>query len=139
MHFRKTQNGYLVRLVKGEEVIKSLSSFVEEQKILGGFVFGLGAFRDLTLGYYDSAKKEYVKKFIGDDLEFSNLTGSIAYVEGKPFVHAHVSAAGSDMKAFCGHLFSATISGTGEFIIIPSESKVERKPDPETGLTLLDL
>lgn len=139
MHFRKIQNGYLVRLVKGEEVIKSLSSFVEEQKILGGFVFGLGAFRDLTLGYYDSVKREYVKKFIGDDLEFGNLTGSIAYVEGKPLVHAHVSAAGSDMKAFCGHLFSATISGTGEFIIIPSESKVERKPDPETGLTLLDL
>ncbi|MCK4385890.1 MAG: DNA-binding protein [candidate division Zixibacteria bacterium] len=139
MHFRKTQNGYLVRLEKGEEVIKTLSSFVEEQNILGGFVFGLGAFKDLTLGYYDSTKKEYIKKFIGDDLEFGNLTGSIAYVEGKPFVHAHVSAAGSDMKAFCGHLFSATISGTGEFMVIPSESKVERKPDPETGLTLLDL
>jgi predicted DNA-binding protein with PD1-like motif len=139
MHFRKIQNGYLVRLVKGEEVIKSLCSFVEEQNILGGFVFGLGAFKDLTLGYYDSEKKEYIKKFIGDDLEFGNLTGSIAYVEGKPFVHAHVSAAGSDMKAFCGHLFSATISGTGEFMIIPSESKIERKPDPETGLKLLDL
>jgi len=139
MHFRKIQNGYLLRLVKGEEIIKTLSSFVDEQKILGGFVFGLGAFKDLTLGYYDSAKKEYIKKIIGDDLEFGNLTGSIAYVEGKPFVHAHVSVAGSDMKAFCGHLFSATISGTGEFMIIPSESKVERKPDPEMGLKLLDL
>jgi predicted DNA-binding protein with PD1-like motif len=139
MYFRKIQNGYLVRLVKGEEMIRSLSSFVEEQKILGGFVFGLGAFKDLTLGYYDSAKKEYTKKLFKDDMEFGNLTGSIAYVEGKPFVHAHVSAAGSDMKALCGHLFSATISGTGEFMIIPSESKVERKPDPETGLKLLDL
>jgi predicted DNA-binding protein with PD1-like motif len=139
MHFRKIQNGYLVRLVKGEEVIKTLTSFIGEQNILGGFVFGLGAFKDLTLGYYDSAKKEYIKKLIKDDLEFGNLTGSIAYVEGKPFVHAHVSAAGSDMKAFCGHLFSATISGTGEFLVIPSESKLERKADPETGLTLLDL
>lgn len=139
MLFRKIQNGYLVRLVKGEEVVKGLSAFVEEQNILGGFVFGLGAFKDLTLGFYDSAKKEYIKKLIKDDLEFSSLTGSIAYVEGKPFVHAHVSAAGSDMNAFCGHLFSATISGTGEFMIIPSESKIERKPDPETGLKLLDL
>jgi len=139
MYFRRTQHGYLVRLVKGEEVIKTLSSFVDEQKILGGFVFGLGAFKDLTLGYFDSVKKEYIKKFIGEDLEFGNLTGSISYLEGKPFVHAHVSAAGSDMKAFCGHLFSATISATGEFLIIPSESKVERKPDSETGLSLLDL
>lgn len=139
MYFRKIKNGYLVRLAKGEEIIETLSSFVAEQNILGGFVFGLGAFKDLTLGYYDSAKKEYMKKLIKDDLEFGNFTGSIAYVEGKPFVHAHVSAAGSDMKAFCGHLFSATISGTGEFMIIPSESKVERKLDPGTGLTLLDL
>ncbi|MCJ7578861.1 MAG: DNA-binding protein [candidate division Zixibacteria bacterium] len=139
MYFRRIQHGYLIRLIKGEEVIKTLSSFVDEQKILGGFVFGLGAFKDLTLGYFDSAKKEYIKKFIGDDLEFGNLTGSIAYLEGKPFVHAHVTAAGSDMKAFSGHLFSATISATGEFVIIPSESKIERKPDPETGLTLLDL
>jgi predicted DNA-binding protein with PD1-like motif len=139
MYFRKIQHGYLVRLIKGEEVIKTLSSFVDEQKILGGFVFGLGALKDLTLGYFDSAKKEYVKKFIGDDLEFGNLTGSIAYLDGKPFVHAHVTAAGSDMKGFCGHLFSATISATGEFVIIPSESKIERKPDPETELNLLDL
>jgi len=139
MHFRKTQTGYLVRLVKGEEVIKALSSFVDEQKILGGFVFGLGAFKEVTLGYFDSAKKEYIKKFFRDDLEFANLTGSIAYLEGKPFVHAHVTAAGPDLKAFCGHLLSATISATGEFVIIPSESKIERKPDPEAGLVLLDL
>jgi predicted DNA-binding protein with PD1-like motif len=139
MYFRKIQNGYLVRLVKGEEVIEALSSFVGEQKIPGGFVFGLGAFRDLTLGFFDSAKEEYQKKLIKEDLEFGNLTASIAYVEGKPFVHAHVSAAGSDMKAFCGHLFSAIISGTGEFMIIPSESKIESKPDQETGLNLLDL
>jgi predicted DNA-binding protein with PD1-like motif len=139
MQFRKIQNGYLVRLVKGEEVIKALASFVGKQNIPGGFVFGLGAFRDLSLGFYDSEKKEYVKKLIKEDLEFGNLTGSIAYVEGEPFVHAHVSAAGSDMKAFCGHLFSAIISGTGEFLIIPSETRVERKPDAETGLKLLDL
>jgi predicted DNA-binding protein with PD1-like motif len=139
MYFRKTQNGYLVRLVKEEEIIKTLSSFVEEQKILGGFVFGLGAFKEVTIGYFNSAKKEYIRKFFKDDLEFANLTGSISYLEGKPFVHAHVTAAGPDLNAFCGHLFSATISATGEFLIIPFEGKVERKPDSETGLTLLDL
>ena len=139
MYFRKIQIGYLVRLVKGEEVITTLSSFVEDQKILGGFVFGLGAFKEVTIGYFNSAKKEYIKKFFKDDLEFANLTGSISYFEGKPFVHAHVTASGPDLNAFCGHLFSATISATGEFMIIPFESKVERKPDTETGLTLLDL
>lgn len=139
MYFRKIQNGYLVRLVKGEEVIKTLSSFVKEQKILGGFVFGLGAFRDVTLGCFDPVEKKYHKEELPGDFELGNLTGSIAYSQGKPFVHAHVTAGGKILKAYCGHLFSATISGTGEFMIIPSESQVERKPDPETGLTLLDL
>ncbi len=139
MQSKKIQNGFLLRLIKGEEVISSLSSFVEDQKILGGFVLGLGAFRDATLGYFDSAKKEYVKNFFKEDMEFGSLTGSISYVEGKPFVHAHVVAGGPDAKAYFGHLFSATISATGEFLIIPSDTKIERKADPETGLNLLDL
>ena len=139
MQFRKIANGFLIRLIKGEEVVTTLSSFVAEQKIMGGFVFGLGAFKDLTLGYFDSHKKEYIKRFFPEDLEFGNLTGSISFLEGKPFVHAHVTAAGTDFKAVTGHLFSATISATGEFFVIPSESKIERKPDSDTGLNLLDL
>lgn len=139
MQFKKIQNGFMLRLVKGEEVISSLSSFVEKQKILGGFVFGLGAFKDATLGYFDSAKKEYVKNFFEQDMEFGSLTGSVSYIEGKPFVHAHVVAGGADAKAYFGHLFSATISATGEFFIVPSNVRVERKADLETGLNLLDL
>lgn len=139
MQFRKTKNGFLIRLIKGEEIISSLSGFVQKQNILGGFVFGLGAFKDATLGYFHSGKREYVKNSFEEDMEFGSLTGSISYVEGKPFIHAHVVAAGSDAKACFGHLFSATISATGEFFIIPSDVKVERKVDPDVGLNLLDL
>ena len=139
MQFRKLENAFMVRLMKGEEVIATLASFVEREKIPGGFVFGLGAFKDATLGYFDSAKKEYVKNHFSKDLEFGSLTGSISYVEGKPFIHAHVVAGGADSRAFFGHLFSATISATGEFFVIPSDSRIERKADPDTGLNLLDL
>jgi predicted DNA-binding protein with PD1-like motif len=139
MQFRKTQNGFVLRLMKGEEIIGSLSSFVDEQKIPGGFVFGLGAFRDATLGYFDSAKGEYIKNSFEEDMEFGSLTGSISYVEGRPFIHAHLVASGPDSKAYFGHLFSATISATGEFLIIPSDVRIERKADPQVGLNLLDL
>jgi len=139
MQFRKVPNGFLLRLIKGEEVISSLCSFVEQQRLPGGFVLGLGAFQKATIGYFDSEKKEYVKRSFEEDLEFGNLTGTLSYFEGKPFVHAHVVAGGRDTKAFCGHLFSAIISATGEFLIIPSDSKIERKPDADTGLSLLSL
>jgi predicted DNA-binding protein with PD1-like motif len=139
MQFKKTQNGIMLRLEKGEEIISSLSSCGEEQKISGGFVFGLGALKDATLGYFDAAKKEYVRNSFGEDMEFGSLTGSISYVEGKPFIHAHVVVSGPDSEAYFGHLFSATISATGEFLIIPSDARIERKADAETGLNLLDL
>lgn len=139
MQFRKINNGFMLRLMKGEEIIGTISSFVQKQNISGGFVFGLGAFKQATLGYFDAEKKEYVKTSFKEDMEFGSFTGSISYVEGKPFVHAHVVASGADCKAYFGHLFSATISATGEFFIIPSESQIERKPDSESGLNLLDL
>ncbi|KPL01148.1 MAG: hypothetical protein AMJ91_01325 [candidate division Zixibacteria bacterium SM23_73_3] len=139
MQFKKIQNGFMLRLVKGEEVISSLSSFVEKQKISGGFIFGLGAFKDATLGYFDSDNKKYIKRTFPDDLEFS-VTGSISYSKGKPFVHVHATAGGPNISTvYFGHLFSATVSATGEFFIIPSDTKIERKTDPETGLNLLDL
>ncbi len=139
MQYRKLANGFLIRLIKGEEVITSLSTFIEEQKIPGGFLFGLGALKDLTLGYFDSENKAYIKKFFPQDLEFGNVTGSISYLEGKPLVHAHVTACGPDFAAVTGHMFSATISATGEFFILPSDTRIERKPDSETGLNLLEL
>jgi predicted DNA-binding protein with PD1-like motif len=139
MQFKKVQYGFMIRLARGEEIIATLSAFLEQQKIPGGFVFGLGAFKDATLGYFDSAKKEYVKNHFKEDMEFGSLTGSISYLEGKPFIHAHVAASGPDAKAYFGHLFSATISATGEFFIIPSDARIERKADKDTGLNLLDL
>jgi predicted DNA-binding protein with PD1-like motif len=139
MQFRRIKDGFMLRLVKGEEIIDTLSSFVQKQNISGGFVFGLGAFKEATMGYFDAEKKEYVKTSFKEDMEFGSLTGSISYIEGKPFIHAHVVASREDCKAYFGHLFSATISATGEFFIIPSDSQIERKPDSETGLNLLDL
>ena len=139
MQFRKVKDAFMIRLIKGEEIISTLSSFVQQQNIPGGFVFGLGAFKQATLGYFDSEKKEYIKSSFEEDMEFGSLTGSISYVDGKPFVHAHVVASGADCRAYFGHLFSATITATGEFFIIPTDSQIERKHDPETGLNLLDL
>ncbi|HEX7400579.1 MAG TPA: PPC domain-containing DNA-binding protein [candidate division Zixibacteria bacterium] len=139
MQFRKIANGFMIRLIKGEEIIATLTNFVEEQKIPGGFVFGLGALKDLTLGYFDAENKTYIKKLFPQDLEFGNVTGTISYLEGKPFIHAHVTAGDSDFTSVTGHIFSATISATGEFFILPSDSKIERKPDSDTGLNLLDL
>lgn len=139
MFFKKVSSGYIVRLEKGEEVIATLSNFFEKEKIPGGFLYGLGTVKDATLGYFDLEKKEYLKKTFNEEYEISSFVGNIYYFEGKPGVHAHVTLSGKDFNVIGGHLFSATITGTGEFFIYVSDDILQRKKDSQTGLNLLDL
>jgi predicted DNA-binding protein with PD1-like motif len=139
MFFRKIPSGYLVRLEKGEEVIESLSSLAEMEKIPGGFLYGLGAVKDVTLGYFDVANKKYVKKDFNDEYEVTSLVGDVYYLEGKPGVHAHVNLSGADFNLIGGHLFKGIITGTGEFFIHTTDHTLERKSHPQSGLSLLDL
>jgi len=139
MFFKKIPTGYLVRLEKGEEIVESLISLANNEKIKGGFLYGLGAVKDVTLGYFDTAKKEYQKKDFDGDYEVTSLVGDIFYFEGKPGVHVHVNLSGSDFTTIGGHLFKAVITGTGEFFIHTTDEILKRKKDPSSGLNLLDL
>lgn len=139
MFFKKIANGYLLRLEKGEEVIESLTNLAEREKIPGGFLYGLGAVKDVTLGYFDTATKEYRKRDFKDDYELTSLVGDIFYFEGKPGVHAHVNLSGPDFTVIGGHLVKAIITGTGEFFIYTTDETLKRKKDPSSGLNLLDL
>jgi predicted DNA-binding protein with PD1-like motif len=139
MFFKKIPNGYLVRLEKGEEIMESLIHLAGKEKISGGFLCGLGAVKDVTLGYFDTGKKEYRKKDFEDDYELTSLVGDIFYLEGKPGVHAHVNLSGPDFTAIGGHLVKAVITGTGEFFIHTTDEILKRKRDPSSELNLLDL
>ena len=139
MKWKTIDNGYLVRLERGEEVLSTLADFVGTQKIHSGWIQGLGAIKDLVLGIFDPEKREYVKRTFNEDLELGNLTGNISRLHGEPLLHCHVTVAGTDLKAYTGHLFSAIISVTGEFIITPFSNEITRSLDEEVGLNLLDL
>ena len=139
MVFQKIENGYVVRMEKGEEIIDTLSDFIDKNKIKGGFVWGIGTVNNITLGYYDAQNKKYIKKTFEDDFEITNLTGNISSLNGSPLVHAHITISDSNFSALSGHLFSGIIAVTAEFVIFSTENKIERALDPQTGLNLLKL
>ena len=139
MQYRKVENGYFLRLEKGEEVVSSIAQFTANEKISSGAFFGLGAINNFDLGYYDLEKRKYEKAHFVEDMEVGNITGNIASLDGKPFVHTHVTVSGKDLKAFTGHLFSADVALTLEIFVFASSAKVERKMNPEIGLNLLEL
>ena len=104
MEYKKTKFGYLVRLLRGEEVISSLTSLAEKEKIQSGFLFGLGAVANPKLGYYDMKTKEYQSETFEGEFEIVNLTGNISQLDGKPFIHAHMTISDEECRAFGGHL-----------------------------------
>ncbi len=139
MRYEKVNGGYLVRLELGEEVLTSLCDFIAKKRIGGGAVTGIGAVENVTLGYFDRNKVKYLEKKFPGVYELVNLTGNIAYVEGKPFVHAHVVISDRRMTPYAGHLFSGTIAVTGEFFISVAGKKFTRKQDSRFTLKLLDI
>jgi hypothetical protein len=139
MEYKKTKFGYFIRLQRGEEIIASLTSLAEKEKLQSGFLFGLGAVANPKLGYYDLKTKEYQSETFEGEFEIVNLTGNISQFEGKPLIHAHMTISDEDCRAFGGHLFSAQIHATGEITILDFSLAVSRKLDAEIGLKLLDL
>ena len=138
MQVFKTSTGYVVRLDPGEEILSTLTKFITDEEIAGGAITGIGAIRNTTIGYFDLHRKEYSKRRFSDDMELVNLTGNVTWVEGEPFVHAHVTISGSDFVAHSGHLFDAEIAVTGEFHLYPTDRRILRAQDERTGLKLID-
>lgn len=139
MQYKKFGNAYVIRLETGEEIIDSLKKFVENEKIEGGFFYGLGAVKDVTLGYFNLEKKEYKEKSFKEGFELTSLVGDVAFSNDKIIVHTHVTLADEDFKTFSGHLGKAIITATVELVFNPIEEKILKKPDPITGLNLLEL
>jgi predicted DNA-binding protein with PD1-like motif len=125
----ETEQGYIVRLDLGEEVLTTLTRFITEAGIQGGAIRGIGAVVKTTLGYFDLHAKTYDKRDYPGDMELVSCDGNIT---------AHATISGPDYVAQAGHLFSAEIAVTGEFYITTTSLKIKRAPDDRTGLNLID-
>ena len=141
MKSRKVEDGWLIRLEKGEPVIETLTGFAKENHIPSGFITGMGAVTDATVGIYSPEKKEYIKQHFRCDLEVGNLTANIAWLEdsGEPFVHTHVVLADQSLRAITGHLFEATVLVTLEIYIRVFNDKLIRKLDKKMGFKFWEL
>lgn len=122
----------------GDEVRSVLIAFAREKRLGASHFTAIGAFRDVTLGYFDWQKKNYQKIPITEQVEVLSLIGDIAWKEnGEPEVHAHVVLGKSDGTAWGGHLMEAHVRPTLEVILMESPRHLERRYDPESGLALI--
>jgi predicted DNA-binding protein with PD1-like motif len=113
----------------GDEVMKSLKEFT-----------AIGAFQEVTLGYFDWQKKDYQHIPLAEQVEVLSLLGDVGRDEqGQPALHAHVVVGRRDGTAHGGHLLEAVVRPTLELILVESPQYLQRERDRTTGLALVRL
>lgn len=124
----------------GDEAAAGLADFVRAQKVRAAHFTAIGAFREVTLGYFDWETKEYRKIPVREQVEVLSLVGDVALgPDVTPTVHAHVVVGKSDGTAHGGHLLEAYVRPTLELILVESPRHLQKRHDPETGLALIEL
>ncbi len=139
MQYKQESNIYYLQIGKGEEVIESLKTFCQKEKIKSGIVSGIGATDDAVLGFFDTKSKKYAEKSFTEGYEIANITGNISEMNGEVYLHLHATLCGKDFRTFGGHLAKAVISGTCELTIIATDQKIGRKFNEKVGLNLFDI
>ena len=134
------ESTYVVIFETGDEVAGGLLEFAKRNGLSGSHFTAIGAFSDVTLGYFDWERKEYRKIPIREQVEVLSLVGDVALKEdGNPQVHAHVVVGDAQGMARGGHIMEAHVWPTLEVVLEEAPQHLRRKSDPETGLALISL
>ncbi len=132
------QRVFAVVFTSGDEVVEGLEHFVVENTVEAADFTGLGAFSDVTLGYFDWDKKDYRRNQLDEQVEAVSLVGNVALgPDGRPSVHPHIVVAKSDGTAYGGHLLKGHARPIIELILTEPPAHLRRRKDQETGLSLL--
>jgi predicted DNA-binding protein with PD1-like motif len=126
------------RLGKGEDLLLALEKRCIEAGIQLGAVKAIGAVSRARFGYYDQTERKYAFLEMKQPLEILALLGNVSLKDGKVMVHAHVTLADAQGRAWGGHLAEGTLVFACEFEIqeYSGEKPLSRAWDEETGLFL---
>ena len=136
--YTKVPHGYLMVLRQGDIILEEIEKMTVAENIPAATFTGLG-FVNITFGFFDFKTKEYNPKEF-KDMELAALTGSIAWQNGKPSIHAHGVVTGIDFTAHGGHILSGTVStGSVEISVTVLDKKLERIKEEKLGANVLCL
>lgn len=120
-----------------DEVLEGLLEHARTERLSSATFTGIGAFRSVTLGYFELDRRDYLRIPLEEQVEVLSLTGNIALADGEPKVHAHVVVGRKDGTAHGGHLLDARVRPTLELVLVEAEPHLRRVVDPNTGLPLI--
>ena len=139
MEYKRFDKTIAVRLDKNDDIISSLINVAEKENIRAGSFSGIGATDNFTVGIFCLKKQTYEKLTFNDgNYEITSLNGNITFVDGKPYIHVHITCAGKDGNVVGGHLLEGIISLTCEIFINAADGEIGRKHDEELNINRFD-
>lgn len=93
---------------QGDDVLARLRTLMVDEDIPSAMLSGFGFAGQITFGFFDFEAREYKPKSF-ENLEVTNLTGSLAWKDGKPLPHLHATAGSASFEAVGGHLLALEV------------------------------
>lgn len=137
MDYVQFNSKILLRLDKGEEILKTIKDFCGEKGISLASVSGIGAVNKANIGLFQQDTKEYNTREYAGSMEIASLLGTVSEMDGEVYLHLHITLTDKTYQAIGGHLNMAWVGATVEIVLDVIDGKVDRELSEEIGLNLL--
>lgn len=128
-----------IRIDKDEDLFANILQVAQSEGFEAAHISGIGALRDVELGYYRLDKKDYDRAVYSDVVELLSLEGNLSLKDGQRFLHLHAVLGNANFQCFGGHLFKATVGVTCEINCRIYKTAASRELNPQIGLAHLNL
>jgi predicted DNA-binding protein with PD1-like motif len=122
----------------GDEFIETLQRFANEHVTTSAFFYGLGAFRDATIAFWNPETLQYEDIAVHEQVEVLSINGNLARLRDGFKVHAHTVLGKRDGSAIGGHVKRGIVHPTLELFVTFTDEPIRRERDEATGLDLID-
>jgi predicted DNA-binding protein with PD1-like motif len=141
MGFRKFDVGSIlvVRAEHDSDVIEFMTELAKRNGITSATFTAIGALKNGKLGFYDQDKHVYSEILLSTPHEIASCIGNISLKAGEPFVHAHAVLTDRTGNTKAGHLLEGKVFAAEIHLTELLGTKLIRKKDAVTGLSLWDL
>lgn len=123
----------------GDEVVAGLKQAAAGYKLAASYFTAIGAFKEVTLGFFDLEKKNYKKIIFREQMEVLSLIGDVSLNDAGPQIHAHAVMGKPDATTRGGHLIRGIVRPTLEVVLTESPAHLHRKYNSDFGLALINL
>lgn len=139
LHEESGLKTYILVFDKGDDVRTNLLEFANTNRFGDAHLTAIGAFSEVTLGFFDRQQKTYKEIPVKEQVEVLSFSGNIAQQDGRPRLHAHIVIGKADGTAHGGHFLGGRVWPTLELILSELPVHLRRTRDKESGLALINL